>query len=309
MNEKGLVSIIVPTHNRADVLPLALESIIRQTYCKWETFVIANNCSDNTQSLVKPFLQDKRIHFINIPEAIGASKARNIGLSKAKGEYIAFLDDDDQWHFSKLEKQVQMLNENPDIAIAGCNHFQVGINGVLKIRYCEKISFDDMLYSNYMGSFSFCMTRSNLIKDLELDKRVESSEDWKFWNEIMITSGMKANIIQEYLVKYDYSTKRDRLSFDMANKYWTYLRFVHFFWQYMKKSHKFYHLAVLKSKRSCVMDRFNWSEIFTIAYFLIKTDKILAFDERMQILFRPFFCGKQSILKTIYHKLRSAFVK
>ncbi|MFQ5788761.1 MAG: glycosyltransferase family 2 protein, partial [Thermodesulfobacteriota bacterium] len=89
MYKRNLVSIIVPTHNRVDMLGRALESIKGQTYAEWEAIIVVNSCNDNTNNVVKEYLQDERFKFIDVPQPIGVQKARNMGIQRAKGEYIS----------------------------------------------------------------------------------------------------------------------------------------------------------------------------------------------------------------------------
>jgi len=109
---KPLVSIIIPTRNREKLLERALKSVLAQTYPNFECLVIDDASSDNTGNLVKSFT-DKRIRYIYNENHTNASAARNIGLRISGGEFIAFLDDDDEWFPAKLEKQVNLFLSLP----------------------------------------------------------------------------------------------------------------------------------------------------------------------------------------------------
>ena len=103
------VSVIIPTHNRSHLLRTALGSVVCQTFDDFEIVVIDDHSTDDTKSTVAKFADD-RIRYLRNKGKNGPSIARNLGISAALGEYIAFLDDDDEWHNAKLEKQIDLVN-------------------------------------------------------------------------------------------------------------------------------------------------------------------------------------------------------
>jgi glycosyltransferase involved in cell wall biosynthesis len=107
------ISIILPTFNRSRYLPLALDSILAQTYRDLEVIVVDDGSTDDTEQVVMPY--SGQIKYI-YQENQGRGAARNVGLQYATGEYIAFLDSDDLWHPDKLERQVPVLEANADSA-------------------------------------------------------------------------------------------------------------------------------------------------------------------------------------------------
>ncbi|MFC1823046.1 glycosyltransferase family 2 protein [Thermodesulfobacteriota bacterium] len=201
MAETGLVSIIVPTHNRADMLAKALDSIKRQTYEKWEVFVVGNDCRDHTNQIMKRYIKDGRIHFINIPEAIGAAKARNVGIKRAKGEYIAFLDDDDEWLPDKAQRQVIFLERNLNIRAVSCWYILMIGGKSQKVVIPSIVTFNDLLWRNYLGSFSFSIFKREVFETIGLlDEMLPSCQDWDFW--LRVIQKVKVEVIPEYLVLY-----------------------------------------------------------------------------------------------------------
>lgn len=97
-----LVSVIIPTYNHANFLGRALQSVLDQTYPHWEALVIDNHSQDNTAEVVKSF-SDLRIRLVKIHNHGVIAASRNLGMRKARGEWIAFLDSDDCWYPKKLE--------------------------------------------------------------------------------------------------------------------------------------------------------------------------------------------------------------
>jgi glycosyltransferase involved in cell wall biosynthesis len=119
MNANPLVSVIIPTYNRADILGSAIDSVLTQTYDRTEIIVINDGSTDNTEDLLR--LYGNRLRVITQSNA-GPAVARNRGIAAAQGELIAFLDSDDRWLPAKLSRQVKLLaNLGPSVACCICN--------------------------------------------------------------------------------------------------------------------------------------------------------------------------------------------
>jgi glycosyltransferase involved in cell wall biosynthesis len=112
-NQAPKASIILPTYNRADLIIETIESIRKQTYGNWELIIIDDGSDDNTSELVA-MLKDERIKFHKAGRTGIAGKIKNIGIEKASGELIAFIDSDDLWAETKLEKQIMALQQYPE---------------------------------------------------------------------------------------------------------------------------------------------------------------------------------------------------
>jgi glycosyltransferase involved in cell wall biosynthesis len=113
MANSPLVSIIIPTYNRAEWLLKSIGSVISQNYSNWELIVWDDGSNDDTEEVVKSF-HDDRIHYFKHSNR-GVSFARNHAIEKSCGDYIAFLDSDDQWVINKLSQQVNILERYPHI--------------------------------------------------------------------------------------------------------------------------------------------------------------------------------------------------
>ena len=107
------VSIITPTYNCAKFIVQTIESVLAQSYTDWE-MIISDDCStDNTQEVIKPYLEaDSRIKYICNEKNSGAAITRNNALRVAQGRWIAFLDSDDLWAPEKLERQIAFMEQN-----------------------------------------------------------------------------------------------------------------------------------------------------------------------------------------------------
>jgi glycosyltransferase involved in cell wall biosynthesis len=111
------VSVIIPTYNRADVLPRSIDSALDQTLSDVEVIVVDDASDDDTESVVNEY-DDSRVTFLEHETNRGGSAARNTGIGVATGDYIALLDSDDVWAPTKLEQQVETLEQRSDEWVA-----------------------------------------------------------------------------------------------------------------------------------------------------------------------------------------------
>ena len=109
-----LVSVVIPTYNRAHDLARAVDSVLKQTYPHWEALVIDNHSTDSTSEVVHQF-NDKRIRYFEIANNGVIAASRNLGIHHSRGDFIAFLDSDDLWKNDKLGKSIFWLNSGFDV--------------------------------------------------------------------------------------------------------------------------------------------------------------------------------------------------
>lgn len=107
----GKTSIIMPSYNTERYIADSIRSVMAQTYEDWELIIVDDCSTDMTDSVVEPFLTDKRVRYIKNDKNSGAAVSRNKALREAKGRWIAFLDSDDLWMPDKLEKQIVFMTE------------------------------------------------------------------------------------------------------------------------------------------------------------------------------------------------------
>lgn len=121
MNEyiAGLVSVVMPTYKRSEMLSRAIDSVLAQTYTNIELLLVNDNepgdeFTKDLQQRVAVYSTDSRFKLILQEKHVNGAVARNVGIRQAKGEYIAFLDDDDWWEPNKLEEQIKELSRLDD---------------------------------------------------------------------------------------------------------------------------------------------------------------------------------------------------
>jgi glycosyltransferase involved in cell wall biosynthesis len=184
-----LVSVIIPTYNRAEYVTQAVESVLNQTYSEIETIVVDDGSTDGTAEVLSKY-QDKISYMYQ--ERSERSKARNEGFRHSKGDCIAFLDSDDVWLPTKIEKQVRVLNEQPDVGLVYTGVQFIDTNGgpcaggLCWDEPVRKVLYEDLMTHNVItGSLSSilvlreCLDRVGLFdesmitcEDLDLYRRI-----------------------------------------------------------------------------------------------------------------------------------------
>ncbi|MBS1597817.1 MAG: glycosyltransferase family 2 protein [Bacteroidetes bacterium] len=112
-----MVSIILPTFNRASLVMESIQSVLEQSYRDFELIIIDDGSADDTKARINS-IQDDRIRYYWFPHSGYTGRLKNFALQQAQGELIAFIDSDDMWKPGKLEQQVSLLNENPSIGFS-----------------------------------------------------------------------------------------------------------------------------------------------------------------------------------------------
>lgn len=119
LSTSPLVSVLMPVYNGETTIIYAINSLLKQTWMKWECIIVNDGSTDNTSSILHKIV-DKRFVIIELTKNEGRGKARQLALEHAKGDYIAYLDADDMIHSNKILIQVQFLESHKDIDMVGC---------------------------------------------------------------------------------------------------------------------------------------------------------------------------------------------
>ncbi len=178
-----LVSVILPTYNRAHTLGRAIRSVLEQTYANFELIVVDDGSTDNTEEVVKSFA-DPRIRFLRHEHNRGVSAARNSGIKVAQGEYIAFNDSDDEWLPQKLKRQMEIFDKDKtgDIGLVLCELTKHTPTGKSRITpEMRLINYEDMLSrcGGYgIGTQQFLIKRDLTLPELHFNEYLPALEDW-----------------------------------------------------------------------------------------------------------------------------------
>jgi len=170
-NITPLVSVILPTYNRAHCLSFAVTSVLNQYYTNWELIIVDNFSTDNTESLIRNF-RDKRIKFFQFSNNGIIAASRNFGLKKATGLYAAFLDSDDWWHEKKLLEYSRFFPSNPSLIYSDL--FCISDNLFMRFFY-KRIVRSRPLNSPYTTDLFFNtnpIVTSTVLVDLSIFKDV-----------------------------------------------------------------------------------------------------------------------------------------
>lgn len=154
---KVKVSVIIPYYNRETMLLRALKSVKSQTFTDFEIILIDDGSTDKSHKIVDDFINENlHINIKNIYQRnMGPSIARNNGIKRAEGEYIAFLDSDDEWLPEKLSIQIALM-EKCDIDLLGCNYYLIKNNRVNEFIFIhdklKQITFKRLLTKHYYAT-------------------------------------------------------------------------------------------------------------------------------------------------------------
>jgi len=198
------ISIIIPAYNAEDYITKTIDSVIKQTYTNWELIVVDDGSTDRTANIIKEFCKnDNRVIYI-YQKNTGVSHARNNGLKKAKGKFIALLDADDLWNNNKLESVLQaFLKNNIDWIFSDViDLYEDGRESIKKIKETNNILESLLLWdSKVLTAPSGIVFKSHCYsKSLKFDKKFTTAADQDF--VIQLASKYKGYHINSPLWKY-----------------------------------------------------------------------------------------------------------
>ena len=178
----GLVSIIMPSWNTAKFISESIQSVINQTYKNWEMIIIDDSSKDSTHDIISRYnIIDSRIRVISLEKNSGVSNERNIGISEAQGSWIAFLDSDDIWQPTKLEKQMELINrEKVEFVFTGSSFIDSEnkpLGTVFEVP--EKISYKKLRNHNVI-SCSSVLINKRFFSEFMMEND-GMSEDYALW--------------------------------------------------------------------------------------------------------------------------------
>lgn len=223
MENNGLVSVIMPAYNAGSYIREAIKSVIDQTYCNWELIIVDDGSTDTSAKIVNELLiEDNRIQYY-YQENGKQGKARNFGISKSKGSYIAFLDADDLWLSEKLEIQIKEIQKkNVDLVFANSYIFNNDEifdtsqkTNILPTDFYDKSSLKLFLEVNRIPILTVLVKRDKVLKvdgfSEELD--IQNIEDYHLWLKLLMSNCIfysSGFIVARYRVHNSSATSGDR---------------------------------------------------------------------------------------------------
>jgi glycosyltransferase involved in cell wall biosynthesis len=268
-----LVSIIIPTYDRPKLLFLTLESIKAQTFSDYEVVVVDDGTPNEESKMVCD--QYPNVKYIKIENSGGPAKPRNIGISRAKGHYIALIDDDDLWLPLKLAKQVEILEKNPDYGLVHSPCRVMDKDGNISEVIIGKPGSPSVKHGNVTMSMignwtlmtSTVMVRREVIEKVGLfnEEMPPAGEDVEFWVRCSFYTSFFYQ--DEPLVHYRQHESTSKL----YNKKYIYLpKYLN---QVIKRAHKEGLITTLQF--NSISKNLVWMQIKNMKYGLFRTLSLL----------------------------------
>jgi glycosyltransferase involved in cell wall biosynthesis len=207
-----LVSVVIPTYNRVSLLKEAIDSVNRQTYRRFEVIVVDDGSEDHTRFVVDEY----ELGFVSVPHCGRPGYLRNLGVENASGELLAFLDSDDLWRRTKLERQVAYMRSHPEIPL--CHTRELWLRAGRTVSQAKQRHereghiFGACVRKCIIGPSTVIM-RKDLFEEVGgFDPDLEIAEDYELW--LRISSAHRIGYIDEPLV-----TKRGGHEDQLSEKY------------------------------------------------------------------------------------------
>lgn len=196
------ISIVMPTYNRGNIISKSIESVLNQTYKNIELIVVDDHSTDNTEEIIKEY-KDKRLKYIKLPKNYGACYARNIGIKKSTGDYIAFQDSDDIFAKNKLEEQIaNLLKKDSDldfckIRINAHNFKSIIPNHKQEIELKNKKIIDLLCTGNFISTQAI-LAKRKIFNELSFNHELPRLQDYDL--VLRISQKYKISHTQKILV-------------------------------------------------------------------------------------------------------------
>jgi len=191
-NDAPRVSVVITCYNYAQYLAGCLESVLRQTWQDFEIVVVNDGSTDTTDEVIAPFLGNERIRYIR-QENAGQANAKNTGIRSARGELVAFLDADDIWAPTKLERQIPLF-DNPLVGVVYSTCSYVDENGS-EVVFKHELPYlspragkvTDFLFLDNFIPFSSSVVRRECFERVGIfDESIRMGIDWDLWLRISV---------------------------------------------------------------------------------------------------------------------------
>jgi glycosyltransferase involved in cell wall biosynthesis len=212
------VSVVMAAKNYARFLPAAIESVLAQTFADWELLVIDDGSADRTPDAVKPFLADRCVRYVR-SDKLGQPRAKNLGIGLSRGAFVAFLDADDAWEPAKLDKQLALFRDKPQVGVVFCRRSLIDEKGnPIETRPSPAPPrgrvLPDLFVQNFV-CFSSAVVRREVFAHVGgFDPQWDLAIDYDLW--LRVARHYAFDFVDEELVKY--RTGHGNLSKKLADR-------------------------------------------------------------------------------------------
>lgn len=201
---KPRVSVVMAAKNYAAFLPEAVESVRAQTFRDWELLIIDDGSTDATPAAARPFLSDPRVRYFR-SDTLGQSRAKNLGIGLARGPLVAFLDADDAWEPTKLEKQLAVFDAKPEVGVVFCRRSLMDEHGKpipakSEAKPLRGFVLADMFTQNFVCFSSAVVRREVLAHVGRFDPLWDLAIDYDLW--LRVAKHHRFDFVDEELVRY-----------------------------------------------------------------------------------------------------------
>lgn len=255
IDNRPLVSIIMPNYNGAAFLGQTIHSVLNQSYTNWELIITDDLSTDDSLEKIKQFNDPRILPPIELKTNMGAAIARNRAIEIAKGELIAFLDNDDLWVPSKLEKQVGFMMDNAFL-FTYTDYILFSENDEAVIKCIKKVNYHDLLKNNYILT-STVIYNAKVLGKVYMGN-IRKRQDWSLFINIIKKSKMAYCLTESLsyyrrhgnslsakktdLIKYNFNFYNKVLGFSKAKSALLMCRFlIYYFIKKTKERFGWYH--------------------------------------------------------------------
>jgi glycosyltransferase involved in cell wall biosynthesis len=215
----SLISVIIPTYNRAHLISETLDSILAQTYTNWECVVVDDGSTDNTNEVLTRYLKkDDRFRYLINDRTKGAQGARNTGVLNAKGDFIQFFDSDDIMYPNHLKAKIDAFIQNTSLDIVtSFSHVKNANHEIIEIFtwITKGVIFEKLIYQKTYVDTNSALIRKYFFDNYLLDENVISFQEF----DLHLTLSKNANygMVWEFLTAY-YRREVDTISSDKTKE-------------------------------------------------------------------------------------------
>jgi glycosyltransferase involved in cell wall biosynthesis len=187
-----IVSVIIPLYKGERYIAKAVQSVLDQTFQNFELIIVNDGSPDNCKEIIQSYLRDPRVKYIEQLNA-GVANARNTGIRHATGDYLAFLDQDDLWHVTKLAKQVDFMEKHPEAALSHCNVGFIDAEGRTLatpawawVKETTGHCAEDLILANRIATLTVLLRRSCIDKIGMFRQELAPADDWDLWLRLSV---------------------------------------------------------------------------------------------------------------------------